>query len=333
MALDLRQQRLPMAIVSLTMLSSSGLLASGVTRMAAGKYLPLDASTPSDSSTKSAAVVATSTHKDPQAILHRNIFDSATGPLDALPEAPKMDNDTSAEPAEEAPLAIADDPTHPPPKCDGPIRLVGSFYMPRDATKSFAAITNTAGKVFLYRENQHVDDKVVSAIGSSHVFLRQQSGVLCRIGMFDPPEDPNAPATPAAAVAEAPAAPSEGDGALSGAELDQGIQKVSDTQYNVSRSLLNKVLENQAALMSSARVIPQEENGRTVGVKLYGIRHTALLGRLGLQNGDVLRTINGYNIAAPDSALEAYTRLRTADQLTVSIMRRGTPTNINFSIH
>ena len=115
-------------------------------------------------------------------------------------------------------------------------------------------------------------------------------------------------------------------------ELDRGITKVSERSYTIERGLVDRLLANQAALMRTARVIPHEEGGRVVGVKLYGIRRNSLLGRLGVQNGDMLRTINGYDMSSPDSALEAYARLRTADHLTLSVVRRGQPTTIDYNI-
>ena len=84
--------------------------------------------------------------------------------------------------------------------------------------------------------------------------------------------------------------------------------------------------------MRSARIVPHEENGQVVGVKLYGIRRNSLLGKLGLQNGDLLRTINGFEMSSPDTALEAYSRLRSASNLSVAVTRRGRPMNIDYDI-
>ena len=84
--------------------------------------------------------------------------------------------------------------------------------------------------------------------------------------------------------------------------------------------------------MKAARVIPHEEDGRVVGVRLYGIRRTSLLGRLGVRNGDMLRTINGFDMTSPDSALEAYTRLRTSDQLTLAVKRQNNDMTIEYRI-
>ncbi len=110
------------------------------------------------------------------------------------------------------------------------------------------------------------------------------------------------------------------------------IQQLSDTSYVVNRSLVTRLLSNQAEFMRIGRVIPHEVDGRTVGVKIYGIRRSSLLGRLGIQNGDMLRTINGFDLTQPDSVLEAYTRLQSADRLSMSIERRGAPVNMDYQI-
>jgi general secretion pathway protein C len=135
-----------------------------------------------------------------------------------------------------------------------------------------------------------------------------------------------------------PAAPDESSAAdarnagLSDEDLSEGIEKLSDTRFNIQRGLVDKVLANQGSLMRTARVIPHEENGRVVGVKLYGIRRDSLLGRLGIRNGDMLRTINGFDMTSPDSALEAYSRLRSADKLTLAVKRQNNEMTIEYNI-
>jgi general secretion pathway protein C len=227
------------------------------------------------------------------------------------------------------------DPNAPPPPCDASVRLVGAFYTPDRPERSFAAITNLAGKVLLYRVGMPVDGRTVDAIGPNTVYMLQ-SGARCSLAMFAPPGGLPAPAPAAPAVAAAaptePGGPPEASGGIPAAELDAGITRVSDTEFRIQRGLVNRILENQSELMRTARVVPHEEGGRVVGVKMYGIRRNSLLGRLGMQNGDVLRTINGFDMTSPDKALEAYARLRESNHLTLSVIRRGQPTNVNFNI-
>ena len=65
---------------------------------------------------------------------------------------------------------------------------------------------------------------------------------------------------------------------------------------------------------------------------MYGIRRNSVLGQLGIQNGDMLRTINGYDMSSPDSALEAYARLRSAERITLNLNRRGQDQTIDYQI-
>jgi general secretion pathway protein C len=51
-----------------------------------------------------------------------------------------------------------------------------------------------------------------------------------------------------------------------------------------------------------------------------------------LQNGDRLEAINGFEMASPEKALEAYAKLRTAESLNVKVTRRGAPVSIDFKI-
>ncbi len=139
------------------------------------------------------------------------------------------------------------------------------------------------------------------------------------------------PTVMASEPTERPERPSR-EGSISSSDLETGITRNSDSNFTIQRGLVDQILQNQAELMRTARIIPHEENGRVVGVKMYGIRRNSLLGRLGVQNGDMLRTINGYDMSSPDSALEAYARLRTADHLTLSIVRRGSPATIDYNI-
>ncbi len=85
-----------------------------------------------------------------------------------------------------------------------------------------------------------------------------------------------------------------------------------------------------ASLASHLTVVPDSVHGVPVGVRLFGIRSNSLLGLIGLQNGDRLDSINGFSVATPQQALEAYAQLRTASRLEVTIERRGRPLVITY---
>ena len=320
-----RERRFSTAIILATLAVCAFFLAQGTTRVLASELLATDPAVAKPAGRPPATTKATFLRtRDPAIILRRNIFDSARGDLTAEP-LPEVAVGLDGQPIEEW------DPSQPAPTCTGKLRLVGSMMSPGYPEWSVAAIAGTSeGKTMLYREGSNVDGSRVLAVHSSSVVVSGSSGA-CQLLMFDEEEGAvvRAPARPAP-VATKPGDPR--NAGLSAQELDDGIEKISDTKFNIQRSLVDKALANQGSLMKTARVIPHDEDGRVVGVKLYGIRRTSLLGRLGIRNGDMLRTINGFDMTSPDTALEAYSRLRSADKLTLAVKRQNNEMTIEYNV-
>jgi hypothetical protein len=80
------------------------------------------------------------------------------------------------------------------------------------------------------------------------------------------------------------------------------------------------------------RVVPERENGSVVGIRLFGIGKDGWLGVLGLENGDRIDKVNGFEIGTPERALQAYARLRTESHLRVELVRRGRPMTIDYYV-
>lgn len=278
--------------------------------------------------------------RDRAAIIHRNIFDSDAGCLDcdAGPADAGAEADAGGPPVDE--VVFPPEACYPAPPADGRVRpgpcetiakIVGAVQSD-DILWSFVLVQSAPnGPAMPYRFGSTLDNRNVSTISwcqalGAYVLLRPPGGQRCFLAQNMPPR--NAPPAPAAPVAAAHT-PSEG-GALGG--VLEGIERVSANEYNVRRSTVDRILESQAELMRTTRIMPVDQGGRVIGVQLFGVRGNSLLGRLGMQNGDVLNRINGLDIGSPDRALEAYSRLRTSDNLQVSVTRNGQPVNIDFHI-
>jgi general secretion pathway protein C len=261
------------------------------------------------------AVSQHATNADP--ILARNPFDSQTGPLNAKP----IDNLPSL------PAVDMSDPMNAP-ICDGVKVLV--IAASSDPDWSFAALqAPNDQKSVLRRRGGEFGGKEVKHIGWDRVWMTSGSQ-LCQARMFSPGTPPPA----AAPVASAPPAaiPAAGGAPPLDPSISKGIVRISANEFNIDRGVVDKILENQAELMKQARIVPEQENGKVVGIRLYGVRPDTLLGVLGMENGDRLQTINGFDMTSPEKALEAYARLRTADHLTIQVNRRGSNMNIDYNI-
>jgi general secretion pathway protein C len=297
--------------------------AAGVTQLLgaalsgpAASSAPLRPSTP--------APLSVSERPNADAIIARNPFDSVTGPLNAenidvpVPTKSPVDNSDPLE----------------APACDSPTVFIVTES--NDPLWSVAALQAPGEpRPRMHRVGDDVAGKKVEFIGynprenTPSVWL-SSGGTLCQAMLFK--TQPVLPAAPAAAAAPAPPPPPSGGPSPVPADIASKIQKVSDTEFNIDRSVVDKILENQAELMKSARIVPETKDGKVLGIRLFGIRPETLLGTLGLQNGDRLETINGFNMGSPEKALEAYARLRTASQLDVTVNRRGAPVAIGFHI-
>jgi general secretion pathway protein C len=210
-----------------------------------------------------------------------------------------------------------------------PLALLATNIGPR-IEESYATIVNSESQ----RQGAYSVGQVVpGATGSGKIKeIRfkyidfENNGRIERLVLLGatPPETP-------VAVAEAPA--------LSGlpvddmqASIDSGIKKIDDSNYEIDKGLVEKVLLNPMAVAKGARVVPSMKNGKPDGFKLYAIRPSSVFAKLGLANGDTLQSINGFDLTSADKALEVYTKLREATSLEVEVTRRGKPATLKYSI-
>jgi len=134
--------------------------------------------------------------------------------------------------------------------------------------------------------------------------MAHQCSQLCQVQCFVP--DAASPQLPTSAAAAAAAA----RGASRWALTSQRIQKSERRSSTSTAVVVDKILENQAELMRQARIVPEQENGKVsaFGCSAFGRTRSRTLG---MENGDRLEKINGFDMTSPRSA-RAYARLRTA---------------------
>jgi general secretion pathway protein C len=110
------------------------------------------------------------------------------------------------------------------------------------------------------------------------------------------------------------------------------VRQLSENQYVLARSTVNGALSDLSQLATQARIVPSFKNGVANGFKLFSIVPDSLYSKIGIQNGDVIRRINGYEMNSPDKALEIYQKLRDASRIEVEIERRGDTIRKSYSI-
>ncbi len=239
------------------------------------------------------------------AILARNPFDSITGPLDGVDQPVVLGHVDQPEPRDV-------------PRCDGAsVMLISESD---DAAWSFAAILVPGQKPMLRRAGDELGGFKVVSIGRTQVEL-ESNGHRCRTTLGDPPPR----------MAAAPEIKAATGGDPTG--LASQIHKISDTEYTIEKRALEAIVSRQAELMGSLRITPvRGEGGEVTGLRVRGVKPDSVLGTLGVKDGDQLQRINGYDLANPQSALEAYSKLQNADKLVLSLGRGGKPMDIALRV-
>ena len=254
------------------------------------------------------------TAKSADVILSRNAFDSATGPLDGKVIVPS--DGGGALP----PVANGNDPYQDPP-CSG-VR-VSLVTASDDPDWSFASLSRD-GKSELRRKGDKVGEAQIVNIGwypdakepTPHVWMNE-GGTRCLVAW--------GAAVPAAA--KTPPVPTAAPSSGVPPALDAKIHKKSDTEFDVERSAVGEIIKNYAQLASGLHARTTKD-----GVRLSGIKSSSILNTLGMKNGDVLKSINGYDMSDQDKALEAYAKLKSAKSLTIEMDRGGSPMTIGIGI-
>ncbi len=193
----------------------------------------------------------------------------------------------------------------------------------KDNDFSFAILKGGKGSTggAVTRTGAEVQDGVILAfVWRNIAIFRTTSGVKCigeGVGETKP-----LPAPGVKTAESAPVVQPEGDDGLD-------IRNVGPNQYVLKRSELNKVTGNLGALASQARIVPSNKDN---GFKIFSIARDSLFTKIGIQNGDVLKSINGIELSSPDKALEAYSRLQSASKLSLDIVRKGQNETLEYTI-
>ena len=176
--------------------------------------------------------------------------------------------------------------------------------------------------------NPDLNETQVYAIGDKYqgarIYAVEKERVLIVHDGVNEYIDNSAAAPPNIGVSAMPQPPGQPGG--------EGVKQLSENQYVVAKSEINNALTNLSDLATKARIVPSFKNGVANGFKLFSIVPDSLYAKIGVQNGDVIRRINGYEMNSPDKALEIYQKLRDASRIEIELERRGETIRKSYSI-
>lgn len=205
-----------------------------------------------------------------------------------------------------------------------PFNLVGTVIF-KDPNRSLATIEDKgAGQVFPVRIEDEIPSKarIRSIEARKVVFINLENS---RPEFIDLPEDTTASITPVRSSIAKPSA-SAGGG-------KKGVEKVSSTQFNVSRAELDAAFANFGMVLTQAKALPNFENGQQNGYKLTQIVPNSIYDKIGMKNDDVILGINNESVNDPAKAFGLLNELKTSNHLELRVKRNGKETVINYDIN
>ncbi|NUP07256.1 MAG: hypothetical protein HOW73_14475 [Polyangiaceae bacterium] len=296
--------------------------ASGIGALVSGHLVP--SSAPKIVSGKSSGASSLPPTKSGKDVLARNAFDSVTGPLDGSTKVAETE-----EPAPKPAAHFGADP-YQDAACAG----VSSSLITaaEDHAWSFASIAAN-GEDKLRRIGDKVGAFTVQHIGyyesenhdiQPRVWLVDgTSRCIVEMGSAPPPT-----AKPAPTTTERPTTSKK---ASQRKELENKVKskitKVGDGKFEVDKSGVEMIIQHYAKLAGSLRGKATKD-----GMKLTGIKESSILHELGMQSGDMLQSINGFDMTDPDKAVDAYAKLRRAGKLEIAYSRDGSPQKVEVQI-
>jgi type II secretory pathway component PulC len=129
-------------------------------------------------------------------------------------------------------------------------------------------------------------------------------------------------------------APADGSGE-SGTDASPAARnpaQVETQSATVSRALLETQTRDLAALASTIQVGAYDAGRELAGLQVIRLDGASFLHRLGLAQGDVIRSVNGHRVRTPEDLAVLYGELQGAPRLQVEVLRREHPLMLDLTI-
>ncbi|RMD96813.1 MAG: hypothetical protein D6812_16400 [Deltaproteobacteria bacterium] len=117
-----------------------------------------------------------------------------------------------------------------------------------------------------------------------------------------------------------------------GRMVAEGIYQVSQNDFEIEEGVVQEALSDLGSILRDARVVPHLTDGQIDGFKIFNIKPNSLFRKIGLKNGDILKSVNGMEIDSPERALELFEEFKNATNISLEVDRRGSSETLNYSI-
>jgi general secretion pathway protein C len=179
--------------------------------------------------------------------------------------------------------------------------------------------TRTQG---LYKVGDNIQGAVIKSITRNKVILKAGSrDEILTMGEGAP--------TSSGTIASS--SPARGQTASSSATQPVPVTAAAERNISMNRTEINESLKDLNGLLSQASIQPHSTDGQADGLAVTGIKAGSIFRKMGLRNGDVVKSVNNEAIKSPEDLINMYNELKSSPDISIQIQRRGEERTLNYN--
>jgi len=109
-------------------------------------------------------------------------------------------------------------------------------------------------------------------------------------------------------------------------------RQVGTGEWVINRRAVMSALEDMSQVLTDARIVPHMADGKVEGFIVTEIKPRGIFGALGLKNGDVLISVNNYDMVSPEKAIQVLSGLKGANEIDLDLIRGGTRRSFHYQV-
>ncbi len=174
---------------------------------------------------------------------------------------------------------------------------------------SGAVLEDTTGQAF-YRINQKMPDgSAIVKVIHDKVSIRRSDGVIVDVEVVDDTK---------IITMQTGGGP--------------GVKRLANGKFAVDQKEVLASTQNMGQILTQARALPYQENGKTVGFKITEIVPGSIYEKIGLQNGDIIQRVNSQDVNDPSKFFQLYQGLQNERSISIDLLRGGQAQTMNYEI-
>ncbi len=174
-----------------------------------------------------------------------------------------------------------------------------------------AVLEDSTGQAFYRIDQKLPDGSAITKVMRDKVSIRRSDGVTVNLEVVDE--------TKIISIQKPGAA-------------GPGVRKLSDSRFMVDQKEVLASTENMNQILTQARALPYQEQGKTVGFRISEIVPGSIYEKIGLQNGDVIQRVNSQDVDDPAKFFQLYQGLRNERSISIDLLRSGQRQTLNYEI-